>query len=387
MVGMISQVRYQIFVSSTYEDLREERQQATQAILEAGCFPSGMELFPASDDTQWELIKRVIEESDYYVVIVAGRYGSLGPEGRSYTEMEYDYAVEKGIPVLGFVRENIGDVPSNHVEKSEKSRKKLEAFCQKVMCRTCRKYSTAAELGMAVMKSLMTEARVRPRTGWVRADQARSEADVQREHKLVEELERTKERIEELEREIRDRVTLTDEVPQDLLAQGDDIYEITITYLDKTKKPVTEEVKFTWDEVFKVIGPPMYGYVLRRHKSGYNENPKYLFEENLEEHIRAKIIDRVQSRKIKVESSQVDTCILQFKELGLLRFAENKEEDGTVFRGVTLTELGERRLTLLSTRRRNVNRVDGVVPSTVQQRTGAAEYNSNNNLPDGIERA
>src|SRR5580700_5309405 len=110
---MISQVRYQVFVSSTYEDLREERQQATQAVLETSRFPSGMELFPASDDTQWELIKRVIEESDYYVIIVAGRYGSLGPEGRSYTEMEYDYAAEKGIPVLGFVRENIGDIPSN----------------------------------------------------------------------------------------------------------------------------------------------------------------------------------------------------------------------------------------------------------------------------------
>jgi Domain of unknown function (DUF4062) len=102
---MISQVRYQIFVSSTYEDLREERQQATQAILESSCFPSGMEFFPASDDTQWELIKRIIEESDYYIIIVAGRYGSLGPEGTSYTEMEYDYAVQKGIPVLGFVRE------------------------------------------------------------------------------------------------------------------------------------------------------------------------------------------------------------------------------------------------------------------------------------------
>ncbi len=65
---MNPQVRYQVFVSSTYEDLREERQQATQAILEAGSFPSGMELFPASDDTQWDLIKSVIEEADYYVV-------------------------------------------------------------------------------------------------------------------------------------------------------------------------------------------------------------------------------------------------------------------------------------------------------------------------------
>lgn len=107
---MISQVRYQVFVSSTFEDLREERQQATQSILEAGCFPSGMELFPASDETQWELIKRVIEESDYYIVIVAGRYGNIGPDGFSYTEMEYDYAVEKGIPALGFVRNDVGDI-------------------------------------------------------------------------------------------------------------------------------------------------------------------------------------------------------------------------------------------------------------------------------------
>jgi hypothetical protein len=119
-----------------------------------------------------------------------------------------------------------------------------------------------SELGMAVMKSLMAEARVRPRIGWVRADQARSEADIQRERRLVDELEEAKERIEELEREIRDRAILKDEVPQELLAQGDDIYEITVIYLDQTKKPVREEVQLTWDELFKVIGPPMYGYIL-----------------------------------------------------------------------------------------------------------------------------
>src|ERR1700730_11950106 len=163
---MTPQVRYQVFVSSTYDDLRAERQQATQAILEAGFFPSGMELFPASDDAQWELKKRVIEESDYYMVIVAGRYGSLGPEGISYTEMEYDYAVAKDIPVLGFIRGDVGKIPSEHMEKSDRGRKRLEAFHQKAMSRTCRKYSTPAELGMAVMKSLMAESRIRPRTGW-----------------------------------------------------------------------------------------------------------------------------------------------------------------------------------------------------------------------------
>jgi Domain of unknown function (DUF4062) len=105
---MTPQVRYQVFVSSTYDDLRAERQQATQAISEAGFFPSEMELFPASDDAQWELIKRVIEESDYYVVIVAGHYGSLSPNGLSYTEMEYDYAAipnSAGVEYLRQVRD------------------------------------------------------------------------------------------------------------------------------------------------------------------------------------------------------------------------------------------------------------------------------------------
>jgi hypothetical protein len=348
---MTPQVRYQVFVSSTYDDLREERQQATQAILEAGCFPSGMELFPASDDTQWQLIKRVIEESDYYTVIVAGRYGSIGPEGLSYTEMEYDYAVERGIPVLGFVRSDIGNIAFDKTETSEDGRSKLEAFRQKVMSRTCRKYSAAPELGMAVLKSLMAEARVRPRTGWVRADLARSDADVQRERKLSEELEEAKQLIQVLDREIRDRAILEDELPRDLLAQENDICELTVTLLDTNRRHVREEVGLTWNEIFKVIGPAMYGYILRK-RTGYGENGTYSFQDNLEEHIRAKLIDRAEKRKIKIESSQIDNCLFQFKELGLLMFAENTAEDGKIFRGVTLTEQGERRLTRLSVRRR-----------------------------------
>lgn len=350
---MIPPIRYQVFVSSTYEDLRAERQQATQAILEAGCFPSGMELFPASDDTQWELIKRVIEESDYYVVIVSGRYGSIGPDGRSFTEMEYDYAVERGIPVLGFVRDNVGDVAFRMTETTEKGRKSLEAFRQKVLSRTCRKYSTPPELGMAVLKSLVAEARIRPRTGWVRADQARSEEDAQRERKLIDELRAATELVEELERELRDRAVLGDEISEDALAQGNDVCEFRVTFQDADKRLVSEDIRLTWDEILKVIGSTMYGFIMRKG-TGYGQRPTYPFQDNLEEHIRVKIIDRAQARKVKIEPSQIDACILQFKELGLLMFAESKEDDGKVFRGVTLTERGERRLTLLSTIRRSV---------------------------------
>ena len=75
--------RYQVFVSSTFEDLQEERKEVMQALLELDCIPAGMELFPAADEAQWTLIKRVIDDCDYYLVIVGGRYGSVNDEGMS----------------------------------------------------------------------------------------------------------------------------------------------------------------------------------------------------------------------------------------------------------------------------------------------------------------
>ena len=80
--------KYQIFISSTFEDLKEERKEVTQALLEMDCIPTGMEMFQASDDNQWELIKSVISSCDYYIVIIAGRYGSVHPiTKKSYTQM------------------------------------------------------------------------------------------------------------------------------------------------------------------------------------------------------------------------------------------------------------------------------------------------------------
>ena len=48
--------KFQVFVSSTYEDLQQERQEIMHALLELDCIPSGMELFPAANEDQWSLI-------------------------------------------------------------------------------------------------------------------------------------------------------------------------------------------------------------------------------------------------------------------------------------------------------------------------------------------
>jgi hypothetical protein len=58
--------RFQVFISSTFIDLINERQAVLKAVLELNHMPAGMELFPATDDTSWQLIKDVIDSSDYY---------------------------------------------------------------------------------------------------------------------------------------------------------------------------------------------------------------------------------------------------------------------------------------------------------------------------------
>ena len=69
--------RLQVFVSSTFTDLRDERQAAVEAILAAGHIPAGMELFAAGNESQMEAIQQWIDESDVYLLILAGPMAAL----------------------------------------------------------------------------------------------------------------------------------------------------------------------------------------------------------------------------------------------------------------------------------------------------------------------
>ena len=112
-------VKYQIFVSSTYEDLKDERNEVIKACLNMGHIPVGMEMFNAADEEHSQVITRTIDQCDYYVVIVAHRYGSVIPEGVSFTEKEYDYAVAQDVPVLGFVIEDGASWPRDRIDKDQ----------------------------------------------------------------------------------------------------------------------------------------------------------------------------------------------------------------------------------------------------------------------------
>jgi hypothetical protein len=119
--------KYQVFVSSTYKDLVDVRKHVMNTILKAGCIPAGMELFPPTSEAQWKVITSVIDESDYYVLVVAGKYGSEF-RGKSYTQREFEYAIQKKKKIIALLYKNIEKLDGGSLEKTDDKRKKLENF-------------------------------------------------------------------------------------------------------------------------------------------------------------------------------------------------------------------------------------------------------------------
>ena len=179
--AMANSRRYQVFVSSTFEDLRSERQAVIQALLELECIPAGMELFPAADADQWSLIKSVIDGCDYYIVIIAGRYGSVSPStGKSFTQMEYEYAISTGKPVIAFLHDDPSTLPVKQTEKLTRGQEALQEFRDLATKHVCKFWHTAQELAGVVISSIVHLISTKPAVGWIRADSVTDERAVGR---------------------------------------------------------------------------------------------------------------------------------------------------------------------------------------------------------------
>lgn len=163
--------RYQVFISSTKKDLEEERRAVAERLLRNGFIPVGMEQFPASDRRAWDLITAYIDQVDYYVVIVAGKYGSTESGGLSFTEREYDYAVSTNKPVLAFLHDETQELLESKVERDPERMARLESFRAKIeRDRVRRIWRNRDELASDVVDGLRTLAQSRPAAGWIRGD-------------------------------------------------------------------------------------------------------------------------------------------------------------------------------------------------------------------------
>ena len=247
--------RFQVFISSTYSDLKEERSQVMRVIMSLNCIPAGMELFPASNAEQFEFIKRVIDDCDYYILVVGGRYGSLTEEGISYTEKEFDYAKQKGLPILAFLHNDLESIPLGKSEKDPVKRERLNQFREKVATgRLIQFWDTADELSGKVATSLSLTIMQSPAVGWVRANLQSTVESLQQENQLRKEVAELKEYIFKLEKEKSDALALKD------LASLDAEYSIRYSHVRWSSISHQDihsngELKISWGNLFAAISP------------------------------------------------------------------------------------------------------------------------------------
>lgn len=161
--------KYQVFVSSTYTDLIEERKVVMQALLELDCIPVGMELFPAADEDQWTLIKKLIDDCDYYLIIAGGRYGSVNSDNVGYTQLEYEYALKKEIPIIGFLHKDPSQIPVGKTDTSPELVEKLKNFKALIQKKLVKYWESPADLESKISRSLVKLIEEKPRQGWVKS--------------------------------------------------------------------------------------------------------------------------------------------------------------------------------------------------------------------------
>lgn len=241
--------KYQVFVSSTYADLKDERSKVIQTLMEMDCIPSGMELFPATDEEQWNFIKRVIDDCDYYLLIVGGRYGTTDSTGLSYTEKEYDYAVEKGIKVIALLHENPEELPGTKIESNPEFKNKLLLFREKVSTgRIVKFWSKPEELSGIVALSLQKTIKMFPAIGWVRANQVSNEDSLKEIIDLSKHVTILKEQLSKYQNESIPKVTNIASLEENINIQ----YSVTYS---RTREKRHYNKTLKWKELFGMISP------------------------------------------------------------------------------------------------------------------------------------
>ncbi|CCN71118.1 DUF4062 domain-containing protein [Vibrio nigripulchritudo] len=318
--------RYQVFVSSTYADLKEERQHVIQALMEMDCIPAGMELFPAADEEQWEFIKKVIDDCDYYLLIIGGRYGSTTEDGISYTEKEFEYAVENGLKVVALIHGEPDDIPFGKSEKDEGLRNKLFSFRDKVMDGRLVKFWTAAkELPGLVALSMTKTIKMYPATGWVRTNNIANED-------ILVELNELRKENSTLQKAINDNKAQN---ALDVTDIADIDSEFTIHGKYKVyrsgfpTKNYTFESVISWKEMFSLLSPYLVDY--------YNES-------SVDGKLANCLLEREgkSGSSVSINDQEFKTIKIQLEAYGLIKTERLKTVKGHMATFWSLTEKGKK---------------------------------------------
>lgn len=313
--------RYQVFVSSTYIDLKDERAAVFDTLAKIDCIPAGMEAFPAFDEEQLSYIKAIIDDSDYYVLIVGGRYGSITTDGVSFTEKEYDYAASRNIPILSFIHAHPERIAVGLTEIDAQKRARLDSFITKAReGRLVREWSDINELSLRVTQALTHSMKAKPGVGWIRGSAAAS-------LEILNEINELRKKNAELIERIRVAESQKPEIQIDT-AQLDNVFNI-----DFIINGGFSQFRFTWKELLSILGP-----------SAIVAQSSVVIRGCLVKYIKDKKNISVQTA-VEIAQQDFDIIKIHFEAIGywkvVTHFYPNSGRRGE---DIELTELGKRAL-------------------------------------------
>ena len=152
-----------IYVSSTFNDLKDHRSALAVALRKMNYNVRCMEDYVATDERVDERCRQDVASCDFYVGIIALRYGWVPPGSEiSITEQEYLQArkqLKKTSCLMFLLDEEVADWPVRWIDavRAPESAAKLKAFRDSLAGESVSRFTTLEELVQEVMAAVYME--------------------------------------------------------------------------------------------------------------------------------------------------------------------------------------------------------------------------------------
>ena len=256
------------------------------------------------------------EEENYNPV--QNSYGSTNDEGKSYTQMEFEYALETGKPIISFLPKKPEDIPCGKSEKDPEKQQKLETFKTLVQKKLVKYWESPEQLGSIVSRSMIKLIKDFPAEGWVRVGSAVDEKSVKEIAKLQRENESLKEQLK----------TIATQAPigTEALSQGNDQIEIKYHFNANDKRgyqsyTCDNEESYSWNELFSYVAPQMINECT---DSAFRAGLSKYIEDNNNWEDKSEFSKLKDARNFAISQESFGLIKVQFRALGLITSGEKK---------------------------------------------------------------
>ena len=243
--------RYLVYMASSYTDVVGERLKLEYALLSSGAFP--WEFSERRTSLNTAKARQQIDESDYVVFILSGKYGDLSASGISYLHLDFAYAYNKNKVIISFIDLHPDRKIRENQETDPELIKKLDAFrtLLKKDSTYVYEYTNNFHLERGAKALLAQAISEKPAVGWIRP---------QASDASQKEILRLKAEIVELERKLAVALVKKSESgaeSEEDLENRDDVIKIQYrahAYQDGNLYDVHPQRVMSWELILKVLG-------------------------------------------------------------------------------------------------------------------------------------